>query len=159
MMAMDHKSSYVAGCRSLVIDIFYITLHNIWWLSSRLWCPQYIAINIYTPYSLLGLERRNKADNTYLCLQEVSLVKHQWPFFLWPSNLTHPTSTNRTCLDLLLNKSYTQNPFHKFLWAHYRNFVKIHVAFTWNLMIQSSHHFAHASTTELSWHVQNCFNW
>ena len=42
------------------------------------------------------------------------------------------------------------------LWAHNPNFLKVHVAVMWKLIIQSGHNFAHAMTAELSWHVQNC---
>ena len=34
--------------------------------------------------------------------------------------------------------------------------MKIYVAFAWKMIIQSGHNFAHATTAELSWHVQNC---
>ena len=33
----------------------------------------------------------------------------------------------------------------------------IHVALTWKIMIQSGHNFAHATTAQLLWHVQNCY--
>ena len=38
---------------------------------------------------------------------------------------------------------------------HNPNLANMFVALTWQIMIQSSHNFAHAMTAELSWHVQN----
>ena len=38
----------------------------------------------------------------------------------------------------------------------FRSLVNIHVALTCKRMIRSDHSFSHATTTELSWHVQNC---
>ena len=42
------------------------------------------------------------------------------------------------------------------LWAHNPNLVKIHAALMWEMMIRSCHNFTHATTAELSWHVQSC---
>ena len=33
---------------------------------------------------------------------------------------------------------------------------KFVVAFAWKIIIRSGHNFAHATTAELLWHVQNC---
>ena len=45
--------------------------------------------------------------------------------------------------------------FTKFLWGHDPNFVKSQVNLSWKIIIQSSHNFAHVTTAQLSWHVQN----
>ena len=42
------------------------------------------------------------------------------------------------------------------LWSHNQNFGKICVVVSCKIMIQSGHDFAHVTTAELSWHVQNC---
>ena len=34
--------------------------------------------------------------------------------------------------------------------------VKIHVVVIWKIMSQSDHNYAHATTAELLWQVQNC---
>ena len=47
--------------------------------------------------------------------------------------------------------TYFTNP----LWTHNLTLVNIHIALIWLLIIQSAHHFAHATTAQLSWHVQN----
>ena len=39
-------------------------------------------------------------------------------------------------------------------WAHNPNLVKLLFVFTWKIMVQSGQKFAHATTAELSWHVQ-----
>ena len=61
----------------------------------------------------------------------------------------------------------------KGLWAHNPNLANLHTALTWKviissghnfachnssaaMMIRSDHNFAHVTTAELSWHVQNC---
>ena len=41
------------------------------------------------------------------------------------------------------------------LWAHNYYFVKIFSDFKWKIMIHYGHNFAHVTTAELSWHVQN----
>ena len=45
--------------------------------------------------------------------------------------------------------------FTKVSWAHNANIVNSSVAVTWKIMIQSGHNFAHDTTAQLSWHVQN----
>ena len=47
------------------------------------------------------------------------------------------------------------DPFHEQLWDN-PNLVKIHIAPMWTMHITSGQTFAHATTAELSWHVQNC---
>ena len=42
------------------------------------------------------------------------------------------------------------------LWAYHPNFVIIHIAFTWKIILWSHHNFTHVTTAQLSWHVQNC---
>ena len=44
----------------------------------------------------------------------------------------------------------------KSLWAHNSNLVPICAAITLEIMIRSGHNFAHVTTAQLSWHVQNC---
>ena len=39
---------------------------------------------------------------------------------------------------------------------HNPKFVKITIALSWTIMIKSGHNFAHGTTAELLWHVQNC---
>ena len=41
-------------------------------------------------------------------------------------------------------------------WVHYRNLIKFPVAVIFILIIQSGYNYAHATTAQLSWHVQNC---
>ena len=52
------------------------------------------------------------------------------------------------------NTTLTRDPCHIRFMAP--NLLKIHVALTGNMTIRSGHKFAHATTAELSWHVQNC---
>ena len=40
------------------------------------------------------------------------------------------------------------------LWCHCN--VIIHVDFVWTIMVRSRHNFAHDTTAQLLWHVQNC---
>ena len=46
--------------------------------------------------------------------------------------------------------------FTNHLWVHNTNLVKIYEALVWLIMIQSVDNFAHVTTAELSWYVQNC---
>ena len=41
------------------------------------------------------------------------------------------------------------------LWAYSWNLADIHFALNFILMIKSGHNFAHVTTAQLSWHVQN----
>ena len=43
----------------------------------------------------------------------------------------------------------------KGLWAHNPSLVHIHAVLTWKVAIKLGHNFAHVTTAELSWHVQN----
>ena len=47
-------------------------------------------------------------------------------------------------------------PITNGLWAHNANLVNIELVLTWIIITQSGHNFVHATTAELSWHVQNC---
>ena len=85
----------------------------------------------------------NKPNITYLLSQNgrlsVQIYIAQQSFillytYLWGRAVTHCT-----------------NGF----WAHDRNLVKIDFALILMTMIQSGHNFAHVTTTQLSWHVQN----
>ena len=44
----------------------------------------------------------------------------------------------------------------KCLWAPIPNLVQIHVVLMSKLRIRFGHYFAHATTAELTWHVENC---
>ena len=46
--------------------------------------------------------------------------------------------------------------FTKGSWDHDLNVANIFIALTWKITIKSCHSFAHATTTQLLWHVQNC---
>ena len=52
--------------------------------------------------------------------------------------------------------STSRNRFTKVQWAHHLNLLKTLSALVLNLRIRSGHHFAHATTAQLWWHVQNC---
>ena len=44
----------------------------------------------------------------------------------------------------------------KGLWAHNWNLMQIIILVIMILIIQSGHNFAHVTTAQLLWHVQNC---
>ena len=77
-----------------------------------------------------------------------STISIQW-YFLNPCSLTE---TWAWILAVLIFGAH----FTKKLWAHNPNLVKTQVAFPSLIMFWSCHNFAHATTAQLSWHVQNC---
>ena len=96
-------------------------------------------------YNITALLFIDALQHSLLCPPIPVLMLAYWP--CWQS----------TCLrGIDCHRSTIVTPFHGGLWAHNPNLVKIHIALTWKLMIQSGHNFAHVMTAELSWHVQIC---
>ena len=71
----------------------------------------------------------------------------------WVGSLVFETSHWRCNRDMAWHWRDTS---HKTFLCSSSKFCKIHTALTSRVITKSSHNFAHATTAELSWHVQHC---
>ena len=93
------------------------------------------------PSPVLPLQASVPGQSNFRCFPPGQVISHQ---DLWAA---HP---NWTPKQLQYGTHSTNN-----LWAHNYYLVKIFADFKRKIMIHYGHNFAHVTTAQLSWHVQN----
>ena len=91
------------------------------------------------------------------CRQATSHYLSQcWPRSLLPFEVTRPQWVKKGYMKDICHRSLNMYNFTKAFWAHNPNFTKIHIALPVIIIIRSGHNFAHVTTAEQLWYVQNC---
>ena len=153
MYHLSLHQDYIKRCQVKDIKDFYITQSNI--------THMYYCIFAYIKCHIKGKRTVTYLLSTITPYVIISYITWAVQGLGWATASDMGVTQGLLCTNEVKVKltNWTQwlgTHFTKVLWAHNWNLVKIITTLIMILMIQSGYKFAHVTTAQLLWHVQNC---